>query len=91
MGNLLNAELRQEIKVKAPADIVVAADVIEENELLRQIEHRVHLVFKEPDIPGRDRAPHCAHGRRVVEHLTFRLLDRAEIGSELGRLHDDFA
>ena len=91
VGDLLLAKLAEEIIVKPPADVVVAAEVVQEDILLREREDRVHLVAEQPDVAGRDRVPHGAHGRDVVEHVALGLFDRAEVRDHLGGLHDDFA
>ena len=89
--NLLDPELLQELEIKSPADIVVAAQIIQEHELLRQREYIVQRLAKKSDVLGRHRIPGRAHGRRVVEHMAFRLVHCSEIGGQLGGLHNDLA
>ena len=89
--NFLDPELFQEIKVKAPADIVVAAQIVQENELLRQREYVVQSLSQKSDVLGSDCIPGRAHRRRVIEHMAFRLVYGSEIRSQLGGLHNDLA
>ena len=91
MRDLLLAELPEEIIVKAPADVVVAAQIIQENIFLRQCEHGIHLMAEQPDVAGRYRIPHRAHRRHIVEHVALGLFHGSEIRNHLRRLHDDLA
>ena len=91
MRDLLLAELAEEIVVQAPADIVVAAEIIQEDVLLRQGEDLTQLVRQEPYVPRGHGMPDRRHGRHVVEEMTFRLLHGAEVRDDLVRRHHDLA
>ena len=89
--NLLHAESAQEIVVESPADVVVAAQVIEEGVFLREREDGLQLVAEKAHVPRGDGVPGAGHRRDVVEHVALGFLDRAEIRDHLGRLHHDLA
>ena len=87
----LHAESLEEIVVKAPADIVVAAQIVQEGVVVRKCEDCLHLVAEQTHIVGCHCVPGAGHGRDIVEHVALGLLDGSEVGNDLGGLHDDFA
>ena len=89
--HLLDAELAEVLIIETPADIVVAAEIIQEGILLRQREHRLKLMLQQTHIVRRHRVPCARHRRDVVEHVAFRLVYRAKIRHHLARLHDHLA
>ena len=89
--HLLLAELRQEAVIQAPADIVVAAQIIEEGILRRQGEHLAQLMRKQAHVLGRHGMPQRRHGGHVIQQMAFGALHRAEIGHDLAGLHHHFA
>ena len=91
MGPFLNAEPAQRIIIQAPADVIVAAQVVQEYILLGQGKHLVQLLPQQRGIPGGNRMPGGSHGGHVVEHMALRLFRGAEIGHHLLRLHHHFA
>ena len=91
VGDFLNAERLQESIIQAPADIIVAAQVIKERIFPRKIKNRLQLMPEQPHILRRHRVPGAGHGRYIVEHVAFRFLDRAEIRHYLGRFHDNLS
>ncbi len=89
--DFLDAELFQEIIVKAPADIIVAAQIIEEHILFGQRKNDPQLMLQQPYIPRRNGMPRARHRRYVIQHMTFRLLYRSKVRDNLGRLHNHFS
>ena len=88
MGHLLRAEAGlQPGVVQAPADVVVAAQVVEEEKVLGQGAEGLHLPPQQGHVPGGQGVPGGGHGGHVVEHVALRLLRGAEVGGHLGRLH----
>ena len=86
-----DAELLEIIVVQAPADVVVAAQVVQECVLVRQRENCFHLMAEQAHVVCRHCVPCAGHGGHVVEHVAFRLLDGAKIGNDLARFHNNFA
>ena len=86
-----DAELLQILIVKAPADIVVAAQIVQECVLVRQRENSLHLMTEQAHVVGRHGVPCAGHGGYVVEHMALGLVDRAKIRNDLAGFHDDFA
>ena len=91
VGDLLHAELFEEIVIEAPADIVVAAQVVEEGVLVGQGEDGLHLVAEQAHVLCRHCVPGAGHGRDVVDHVALGLFQGPEIGDDLGGLHDDLS
>ena len=91
VGDFFHSELFEEVVIQAPADIVVAAQVVQEGVVMRQREDSFHLMTEQAHIVSSHGMPGAGHGRDVVEHVAFGLLDRSEIRHDLGGLHDDFA
>ena len=91
VGHLALAELAQEVVIQAPADVVMAAQVVEEGVLPRQGEHLGELVLQQARVPGGHGVPDGGHGGDVVEHVALGLEHRAEIGHHLVRGHDHLA
>ena len=91
VGDLLHAVHLEEVVVEAPADVVVAAQVVEEGVLVGKGKDRLHLVAEEPHVVGRHGVPGAGHGGDVVEHVALRLLQGPEVRDDLGGLHDDLA
>ncbi len=79
----------QRIIVQPPADIIMAAQIIQEQIVLRQTIYDIHLLFQEPYISGCHAVPGGRHGSHIIEHMTFRLLHSTKIWHHLLRLHDD--
>ena len=69
--------------VQAPADVVMAAQVVDEPAVFRQCVELVELVFEQTHVSAGERTPQIHHDRHVVEHVAFRLFRRAEVGGEL--------
>ena len=86
-----DAELLEVLIVKAPADIVVAAQVVEECVLVRQREYGLHLVTEQAHVVSRDSVPCAGHGGYVVEHVALGLIQCAKIRNDLTGFHNDFA
>jgi len=84
------AKLLKPREIESPADVVMAAEIIQENVLFRQRTDLIDLPSQKTYIPGSNRVPRRAHRRRVIEHMAFGLLCRSEIRSQLIRRHDDF-
>ena len=91
MGHFLHAELAQILVVQAPADIVVAAQVVEEGIVAGQFIDRIQLMAQEPHVLGGHGVPDGCHGGHVVDHVAFGLVQGAEVGNDLLGLHDDLA
>ena len=91
VGHLLLAEPAQEVIIQPPADVVVAAQVVQERVHLRQREHLAQLVPEQLHVPGGHGVPGGGHGGDVVEQVTLGLLHRTEVGHHLAGLHDHFA
>ena len=89
--DFLHAELFQVLIIKSPADIVMAAQIVQEGVVVRQLKDRLHLVAEQAHVVGRHGMPGAGHRGDVVEHMALRLLDGAEIRDDLGGLHDDLA
>ena len=89
--NLAHAELHQEAVVEPPADVIVAAEVIQERVRAGKREHLPQLMAQQAHIPCGDGVPGARHGRDVIQQMALRALRRAEIGHDLARLHDDLA
>ena len=89
MGWLIHAPVFQGGEIKSPADIVMAAEIIQEGVLLRKAVYNIHLFFQKADITSGNAVPGCSHGCYIVKHMAFRLLYGSEIGNNLLRLHND--
>ena len=83
------AELPEVGIIQSPADIVMAAQIIEEGVLVRQRKNRLHLVAEEAHIMRCHGVPGAGHGRDIVEHVALGFLQSPEIRNDLGGLHDD--
>ena len=89
VGYLVSAEAGVEPGVvQAPADVIVAAQVVEEQKLLGQSAHGVQLAAQQGYIAGGQGVPGGSHGGDVVEHVTLGFFGAPEVGYHLGRLHD---
>ena len=86
---LIHAPVFQSGEIKSPADIVMAAEIIQEGVLLRKAVYNVHLFFQKADIAGGNAVPGCSHGGYIVKHMAFRFLYSSEIRNNLLRLHND--
>ena len=91
VGDLFHPELLEEFIIQAPADIIVAAQVIQEGIFVRQGKNSLHLVAEKPHVMGRNGVPCAGHRSHVVDHMALGLLQGPEIGNDLGGLHDDLA
>ena len=89
VGDLLHAELFKVRIVEAPADVVVAAQIVEEGVLPGKGKHRAQLVLQQAHIVGGHGVPEGCHGGDVINHVTLRLFFTAEVGHHLAGLHDD--
>ena len=89
--HLAHAEMAEEAVIEAPADVVVAAQVVEEGVFLRKGKDLAQLVLQQAHILGRHGVPGACHGGDIIEHVAFGLLHRAEIRDDLGGLHDHLA
>ena len=69
--------------VQAPANVVVAAQVVDEPAVLGQGVQRVDLRLEQPGVAVGERAPQVDHRGDVVQHVAFGVLRGAEIGGEL--------
>ena len=86
-----NAELTQKSIIQSPTDIIMAAEIILEEAILRQPADLFHLVLQQPDITCRQRMPRCAHSRYIIQNVTFRLLCWSEIRNDFPRFHNHLA
>ena len=92
VGNLIGSEAAaQPGIIQTPADVVVAAQVVEEQKLPGQSTHSVHLVAQQRNVAGSQCVPGSGHGGHIVEHVALGLFRDAEVGNHLGGLHDHFA
>ena len=91
MGYLLHAVLAQGSIVKAPADVIMAAQIVEEGVLLWQTGHSLQLLLEQSRVSGGHRVPDAGHGGHIVEHMALRLLHGSEVGGHLLRLHHHLA
>ncbi len=82
MRDLFHPPCFQRIIIQSPADIIVATQVIEECVFLGR-EHTMSICFEQADVSCGDRMPGRSHRRHIVEHVAFRLLNRAEIRRHL--------
>src|SRR5699024_11690183 len=76
--DLLHPEPGQEIVVKAPADVVVAAQVVLENAVLGQTGQDVQLAAEQGGVGGGHRVPGGAHGGDIVQHMALGFVGGAE-------------
>ena len=81
----------QEIVIQSPADIIMAAQIVEEYIFLRKSGNNIKLSLKETYISRSHSMPGCRHRRYVIKHMTFRLFHSAKIRNYFLRLHDHFA
>ena len=91
VGNLLLGEAPQEVIVQSPADIVMAADIVQEGIFPGQAEHLLQLVGQQARVLRGRRVPQGGHGGHVVKHVAFRLCHRAEIRCHHAGLHHHFS
>ena len=91
MRCLGDAELFQPFVIEAPADIIVASQIVQEDIVLRQSRHNIHLMFQQAGIRRCNRVPGGCHRRYVVQHMAFRFLECSEVRNNLFRLHDNLA
>src|SRR5699024_8443573 len=89
--DLLHPEPGQEIVVKAPADVVVAAQVVLEGAVLGQTGQDVQLTAEQGGVGGGHRVPGGAHGGDIVQHMALWFVGGAKVGGDPGRLHHHFA
>ena len=90
VGHLFDAELFEVLIIQAPADIIMAAQIVQEGILLGQLEYGIHLMAQKTYVLGGDSMPEAGHGRYVVEHVALRLLNSSEIRNDFLGLHNDF-
>ena len=57
---LIHAPVFQSGEIKSPADIVMAAEIIQEGVLLRKAVYNIHLFFQKADITGGNAVPGCS-------------------------------
>ena len=86
---LVHAPVFQSGKIKSPADIVMAAEIIQEGVLLWKAVYNVHLFFQKTDIAGGNAVPGCSHSGYIVKHMALRFFYSSEIRNNLLRLHND--
>ena len=91
VGDFLHPELLQILIVQSPADIIVAAQIVQEDIVVGQGKDRLHLVAEKPHVVRSHRMPGAGHRGDIVEHVALGLFQRPEIGNDLGGLHDDLA
>ena len=89
MGWLIHVPFFQGGEIKSPADIVMAAEIIQEGVLLRKAVYNIHLFFQKADITSGNAVPGCSHSGYVVKHMALRLFYSSEIRNNLLRLHND--
>ena len=83
MRYLAHTELPEEGIVQPPADVVVAAQIIEESIFFWQDKDLAELVPQQADITGGHRVPDAGHGGDIVQQMALRPVHRAEIGHDL--------
>ena len=86
----VNPHLPLGVLIKAPADIIMAAQIIDKPAVLRQAIENIELALKQPHIPCSQRTPEVEHHRRIVQHMALRLFLCTEVGRQLLRRHDHF-
>ena len=92
MGYFLPAEIPpQEIVIQSPADIIMAAQVVQEYVLLRQGKHLAQLVFQQLHVPRGHSMPQGCHGGHIVQQVAFRFLHGTEIRNHAAGLHHNLA
>ena len=82
MALRVDAQAALLVLVEAPADVVVAAQVVDEPAVFRQRVERIQLRFEQPHVPRGQRRPQIDHDRYVVQHVAFRLFRRAVVGGQ---------
>ena len=91
MRCLGDAELFQPFVIEAPADIIVASQIVQEDIILRQSRHNIHLMFQQAGIRRCNGVPGGCHRRYVVQHMALRFFQSSEVRNNLFRLHDNLA
>ena len=74
--------------VQSPADIVMAAQIIDKIAVVRQAVDHIHLMLQKPGVLGGKRGPEIDHAGNAVKHVALRMLRRPKIGGKLLRGHD---
>ena len=74
--------------IQTPADVIMAAQVVEEQKLPGQSAYGVHLMAQQRNVAGGQCVPGGGHGGHIVEHVALGLFRGAEVGDHLGRLHN---
>ena len=69
--------------VQTPADVVMAAQVVDEPAVLRQGVQRVDLRLEQTGVAVGERAPQVDHRGDIVQHVAFGVFRGAEVGGEL--------
>ena len=67
MGNLLHAVAPQSRIIQTPANIVVAAQIVQEHLTFGQCPENIQLPPQQPHILGRHGVPDGGHGGDVVQ------------------------
>ena len=91
MGRLVHAPVFQSGEIQSPANVIMAAEIIQESILLRKAVHNIHLFFQKADITGGNAVPGCSHCCYIVKHMAFRFLHGSKVRNNFFRFHNNLA
>ena len=77
--------------VQSPANIIVAAQIIQEYVILRQTIYNIKLFFQKTHVPGGNGMPCSSHCSYIVKHMAFRFFHSSKVRHNLFRLHNHFS
>ena len=87
----VHPQIAHRFLLQAPADVVVAAHVVDKGVFPGQGRQCIQLPAQQGGVPGGYGIPDADHAAHIVEHIAFRLIHRAKVGGHLARFHDHLA
>ena len=91
VSRLIHAPFFQSGEIQSPANIVMAAEIIQESILFRKAVYNIHLFFQKTDITGGNAVPGCSHCCYIVKHMAFWFFHGSKIRNNFFRLHNNLA
>ena len=89
VGRLVHAPVFQSGEIQSPANVIMAAEIIQESILLRKAVYNIHLFFQKADITGGNAVPGCSHCCYIVKHMAFRFLHGSKVWNNFFRFHNN--
>ena len=91
MRAFLDSFLTKSCIIQPPANVIMTAQIIEENVILRKSIYNIQLFLQKTYIPCGNCMPGGSHCGNIVKHMALWFLHRSEIRNHLFRLHNNLS